>query len=222
AVIVATDGRYNQGSNPTYQQLSLESPVYTVALGDSAAQKDLRIAQVYANKVVTLNSQFEIRTDIVAMLCNGYNNSVQLREANGSVLSSSAISINTDRYDRSISFTVKANRTGLHHYILSVPAADGEQNTANNRRDLFVEVVDEQKKILIAAAAPHPDVNAIKEALSGLETYKVTVATGDNLPAPDNYDVLILHQLPAANSNAMTKLQSARKPMWFIVGSQVN
>lgn len=222
AVILATDGRYNQGANPAYQQLSIQSPLYAVALGDSTAQKDLRIAQVYANKVVTLNSQFEIRADIAATLCNGYNNSVQLRDANGGVLASSAISVNTDRYDRSVSFTVKASSTGLHHYVISAPRADGEQNEANNRRDIFVEVVDEQKKVLIAAAAPHPDVNAIKEALNGLETYKVTVATGDNLPAFDNYDVIVAHQLPSNNSNAATKLQSARKPTWYIAGSQVN
>lgn len=64
AIILASDGRYNQGINPQFQDLSFQGNVYAVALGDSTVQKDMRIANVYANRTVTLNSQFEIRADI--------------------------------------------------------------------------------------------------------------------------------------------------------------
>ncbi len=222
AVILATDGRFNQGVNPLYQQLPLHSLLYSVALGDSATQKDIRITQTYNNKVVTLNSQFEIRVDIVAMLCNGYSNNVQLKE-NGEPLSSTPLSISSDRYDRSVSFTVKAEKAGLHHYVINIPDADGEKNTTNNHKDVFVEVVDEKKNILIASAAPHPDVNAIKEALEGLESYKVTIRTADNFPTSlDNYQVIILHDLPSQNSSVSRELMAVKKPIWFIIGTQTN
>ncbi|MBS1689690.1 MAG: VWA domain-containing protein, partial [Bacteroidetes bacterium] len=197
AVILPTDGRYNQGVNPLYQSVSLHSTLYTVAIGDSTAQKDLRITKTYANKTVSLNSQFEIRADIVATLCKGYSNNVQLLEA-GAALASTPVSISSDKFDRSVSFTVKATKAGLHHYIITAPVADGEKNTANNRRDIFVEVIDEKKNILIVTGSPHPDVNAIKEALSGLEGYKVTVRTADNMPASlSDYQLLILHEVPS-------------------------
>ncbi|RYD57661.1 MAG: VWA domain-containing protein [Sphingobacteriales bacterium] len=222
AVVLATDGRYNQGSNPLFQQLSLRSPVYTVGIGDSTAQKDLRIAQAYANRVVTLNSQFEIRTDIIATLANGYANSVQLTE-NGSLLGSNSISINSDRYDRSLSFTVKADKLGLHHYVVSAPPAEGEENVVNNRRDIFVEVVDEKKSVLILSAAPHPDINAIKEALTGMETYDITIRAIDKAPADFSaYNVVILHQLPSQRYDVPAGLLSARKPIWYILGGQSN
>ncbi|MDR3681995.1 MAG: VWA domain-containing protein [Flavipsychrobacter sp.] len=218
AVILATDGRFNQGMNPLYQPLALHSPLYTVAIGDSAAQKDLRVAQVYANKEVTLNSQFEIRCDIVATQCNGYSNGIQLLDGNTNVASAS-ISITTDRYDRSVSFTVKATKPGVHHYIISAPYAAGEKNITNNRRDIFIDVVEEKKNILIASAAPHPDVNAIKEALSGLETYKVTVRTIDNFPTSlSDYQVVILHQLPMAGTKVAEEIRAAGKPVWYILG----
>ncbi|MEI8278170.1 MAG: hypothetical protein WCG87_00320 [Bacteroidota bacterium] len=221
AIILATDGHFNEGANPQYQSLSLHNPVYTVALGDSAAEKDLRITQVYANKRVSLNSQFEIRGDMVATLCKGYQNDVRLQEVDGSILGNSALNIISDRYDHSVSFTVKAEKAGLHHYIISVPVADGEQNVANNRRDVFVEVVDEKKNILIVSAAPHPDVNAIKEALSSLEGYTITVKTIDNFPASlSEYNVIVLHGLPSVNSNIVPQLQAAKKPTWYILSSQ--
>jgi hypothetical protein len=222
AVIVATDGRFNQGTNPLYQPLALHSPVYTVAIGDSAAQKDLRIANVYANKEVSLNSQFEIRCDVIAAQCSGYSNSIQLLEG-GINISSSLINITTDRYDRSVSFTIKAIKAGMHHYTIYAPYADGEKNTTNNRRDVFVDVIEEKKNILIASAAPHPDVNAIKEALSGIETYKVTVRTLDNLPASLNdYQVIILHQLPMAGTKVAEEIRTSGKPVWYILGSHTD
>ncbi|OSZ79230.1 hypothetical protein CAP35_13520 [Chitinophagaceae bacterium IBVUCB1] len=221
AVVLATDGKYNQGSNPLFQQLSLQSPLYTAGIGDSSLQKDLRISQVYHNKTVSLNSNFEIRADINATRCNGYSNGIQLTEGGQSV-GSSVLSVNTDRYDRTVSFSIKATKAGLHHYTITAPAADGEENTNNNRRDVFVEVVDEQKEILIAAAAPHPDIKAIQAALSTVESYKVTVKMASEMPSMFNYKVVILHQLPSQFFNNSRDIAAVKKPTWFILGSQSN
>jgi hypothetical protein len=222
AVILASDGRFNQGLNPLFQQLAVHSPLYTVALGDSAVQKDLRISRVYANKLVTVNSSFEIRADIVALLCKGYNNGITIKEE-GDVLSAIPLSVAADKFDRSVSFTIKATHPGLHHYVISVPKADNEKNEANNRKDIFVDVVDEKKNVLIASAAPHPDINAVREALNGLESYKITIVTADNFPASlSNYDVVILHGLPSLRNNIASQVLAARKPLWLILTSQSN
>ncbi len=221
AVILATDGRFNEGINPLYQQLSISSPVYTVGIGDSTVQKDLRIAKVFANKTATLNNTFEIRTDIIARLCKGYNGSATLTE-NGNTLATANISVNTDRYDKSLAFIVRAESAGLHHYVINVPVAEGEENTANNRRDVFVEVVDEKKNILLVAAAPHPDVNAIRDALAGTETYKLTVAMAGNAPSVKDFDVVIAHQAPAINDNLYQDLRNYKKPVWYLLGGKSN
>lgn len=219
AVVLATDGLYNQGVNPNDHQLSKGS-LYTIGIGDTTTQKDIRIARTYANKTVSLNNTFEIRADIVADKSRGYNNTIRVTE-NGNALGSTTVSINTDNYDRSVSFNIKADKAGLHHYVITAPAQDGEVNTTNNRRDVFVEVVDEQKHILIAGYAPHPDIKAITSALSGLENYKITVRTGNDLPSLlDDYDILILQQLPGRNYKYNPTLQKTNKPIWYILGPQ--
>lgn len=216
AVVMATDGRFNQGIHPLFQNLALRSPLYTIALGDTAAVKDMRIAQVYANRTAALNSQFELRADLVALGCTGYNGNVQLSEG-GSVLQSIPLAVNTNRYDRSVSFTVKATTPGLHHYTLAASPAADEPNTSNNRREIFIQVVEEKKSVLILAAAPHPDINALREALAGLETYNVTVKTADAMPASFNdYQVVILHGLPGPSA---TLPSLAGKPVWYILTS---
>lgn len=214
AIVLASDGLFNQGVNPAFQNISLPAGIYTIGLGDSTLQKDIKVSNVYSNKTVSLNNQFEIRADIIATRCSGYNGKVYLSE-NGIDIASVNLPVNTDRFDRAVSFSIKATEAGVHHYSITVPSTDGEVNTTNNRRDVFVEVVDEKKKILIAAAAPHPDIHAITEALKDLQNYSITVKTG--LALPDNindFDIIVLHQQPAA----ARYVQSIRRPTWLIVG----
>jgi hypothetical protein len=222
AVVLATDGRFNQGANPIYQQLALNAPLYTVGIGDTATQKDLIVTRASANKTVSLNSRFEIRAEIVASLCNGYSDNVRVFE-NGSLVAASQLSISSDRYSKAISFNITADKPGLRHYTIVAAPANGEVNAANNKRDVFVEVVEDKKNILLLAAAPHPDINAIKEALSGMESYKLTVKTGgEMLSSFSEYAVVILHQLPSNAISLPTALTSSKKPTWYILGSQTN
>lgn len=222
AVVLASDGRYNQGMNPALQQLALHSAVYGICIGDTAAQKDLAVSGLYANKIVSLNSSFEIRADILAKLCNGYNNTVQLAEG-GQVLGTSPLVVTADKFDRATSFTVKADKAGLHHYVVSTAAAEGEKSVANNRRDIFVEVLEQKKNILIASAAPHPDINAIKDALAGVESYNIFTCTADNFPANiAQYDAIVLHGLPSSHNDISRQVLAAKKPVWLILTGQSN
>jgi hypothetical protein len=222
AIVLATDGRFNQGISPAYRQSSYQGAIYTIAMGDSTRTRDLRIARTYANKTAALNTTFEIRADIVGELCSGYNNGAILKEGE-EVLASVPLIINTDRFDRAVSFTVKATKAGLHHYTISLPDAKEEQNITNNRRDLFVEVVDEKKSILIVAAAPHPDVNALKAALSSLASYEVKVCNADEMPVSlATYDAIIAHGLPSLRHRFSEVLTAAHKPVWFVVTAQTD
>ena len=222
AVILASDGRYNQGANPLTEESSLHAALYTVAIGDSARHKDLRVIRAYANKVVSVNSSFEVQADIVADLCDGYSNTVSVAEE-GHQLASLPVTIRGDRYDHSCSFTIKADKPGLHHYVISLPAAAGESNVANNRRDVFVEVEEQKKQVLIVCAAPHPDVSAVKEALAGMDAYQLTVCTADNCKYDfDRYSAIILHGLPSLGHNFTSMLLHVRKPLWLILGNQAS
>ena len=147
AVVLASDGRFNQGVNPAFRQSSGNFSLYTIALGDSTREKDLRISRTYANRTATINTSFEIRTDVIAELCSGYNQGAVLQEG-GEVLLTIPFQVKSDRFDRSISFSVKADKAGVHHYVITLPKAEGEKNVTNNRRDVFVEIVDEKKYLI--------------------------------------------------------------------------
>lgn len=217
AVILATDGRFNEGSSPLFQELSFDGSIYTVAIGDTSIQKDIKIEKVYANKTAVLNNQFEIKADVLATACEGYQQSVHLKTGNGNLLQSIPISIASSQFDKGISFTVTASQPGLQHYIIEVPAAIGEKNTGNNRKDVFIEVVNEKKNILLIAAAPHPDIHAIQAAMKGQQQFTLTVRDAANIPTDwGSYQAIIFHSLP--KPTLPIPAAAWQKPVWLIIG----
>jgi hypothetical protein len=47
AIILATDGIYNEGSNPVYLKEELNVPVYTIGMGDTTLKRDLQLTNVF-------------------------------------------------------------------------------------------------------------------------------------------------------------------------------
>jgi hypothetical protein len=97
----------------------------------------------------------------------------------------------------------------------------------NNTQQVIVEVIDDRQKVLIAAAAPHPDLAALKQAIAGNKHYDVSLQTADKLALadPKAYGLVILYQLPGLSYDAkgfMDKIRAAKVPLWFIVGAQSN
>jgi hypothetical protein len=71
AVILATDGIYNEGSNPMYASTKLNVPIYSIALGDTTKRRDVSIKKVYSNRIVYLNDKFTVEVDVAAQNCKG-------------------------------------------------------------------------------------------------------------------------------------------------------
>lgn len=219
AVILSSDGIYNEGLDPLYAPLGNAIPVYTIGLGDSTQPRDLSITRVYANKIIALNSSFEIIVDIRADKLSGQLANLNVLH-NGNSIHTTPVRIDKDRYAASFRFETKASVKGFQKYSVVLPPAEGEQNLSNNRMDFFVEVVDEQTKVLLLAASPHPDIAAIKEALESVPQYQTDVHFGNDLPGNLNqYALVIAHQIPSLTG---ATLAAGNIPTWFILGKQSN
>jgi hypothetical protein len=220
AIIIASDGIYNEGMDPMYAPLPAGIPVFTIALGDSTIPKDIAVTRTFANKTVALNSSFEVIGDIRADRLTNVETEAQLLH-NGKVIAKSPIKVDKERFIHSVRFEVEATEKGMQRYTLVIPQVKEEQNISNNKRDFFVDVIDEQTKILIWARAPHPDITAIAAALEGVAQYKVTINSGGTFPADINsYATAILHQIPDVGGDLPPALKSI--PTWYILGSQSN
>lgn len=231
-IVVASDGIYNQGSNPLYTVGgNTKFPVFTVALGDTTPQRDLRIDKLYFNKIVYLNDRFTVNADLVSQNINSANTKLTIYDLadskNPVKLAEKPINFTSDGQIINEQFILDAKKTGIQHYRLVLSPVEGEFTQANNHKDLFVEVLDSRQKILVLANSPHPDIVAIKAAAEQNKNYEVTIKYADEANNIDlaPYSLVVLHQLPSQKypvKNVLDKLKTANTGTWFIVGGETS
>ncbi len=226
SIVLTSDGIFNQGQNPGLQQFPFQGSIYAIGVGDTSINTDAQVARLFANKLVYLGDKFSIRADIAAFGAQEQQVSISVYHHNGKRnVSQQQVSISGNRFSKSIELIQDASSPGIHHYSVKVSALNGEQNLVNNEQDVYVEVMDSKDNILLLANAPHPDIQAIEDALSKNKNYKITVATisqsaNFNIAV---YNLLILHNLPSANNNISSLISKAKQQgisTWFIAGSQ--
>jgi hypothetical protein len=225
AVILATDGLFNKGSNPLYAYDELKVPVYTIGLGDTTIRKDIVINKVRHNKAAFFGNSFPVEITLDARQCQGQRVTVKINR-NDKEIYSKVVELDKPRVNLIIPVVLEADQKGVNHYVATVTEVDGEISYENNQADFFVEVSDNRQLVMIIANAPHPDLAAIKDILEKNPNYEVTIAmAGDQHDQIATANLVILHQLPSVNQPATAILDKIAKqeiPVWYILGSQTN
>lgn len=226
SVLLVSDGIYNQGTSPLYTAYPFA--VHTVGIGDTTPRADLSIKAVYANNVAYLGNKFPIVVELGHTRFAGKTSSLVLSRQ-GKVLETRPVSFGETPV-QTVEFLIPADEIGMQRYQLELKPLNGEFTRQNNLRNAYIDILDSREKILLLAAAPHPDLKALRNALETNENYQIEVF----IPALDNanrlqpvnrndkFDLVILHQLPHATrvlDDWIQKLEQAGTPMLYIVGA---
>lgn len=225
AIIVTSDGLYNQGKNPLYQSQKVNSPVYAIALGDTTPSVDLAIQQVLHNRISFLGDRFPIQVDIQANRLEGRRATVSIQRITGGnvqTLAQEALTIDRDNFFQTKEFVLDADQAGVNRYRVRVTGISGEEQYNNNIKDFYIEVIDGRLEVLVLGSAPHPDMAALKELISINQNYNVTVELAENFTeAIEDFDLVIFHQLPDGRTNIdpwLKAMESASIPSLFVLG----
>ncbi|MHA4894501.1 hypothetical protein ACXZ1K_07090 [Pedobacter sp. PWIIR3] len=226
AVILATDGIFNRGGSVLYDVSKLKAPIYTIALGDTIPKKDLIIANVNSNEIVYLDNEFTLDVQVQAFESNGAASKLTAYE-NGKEVATAPVQITSNAFVKNVQLKLKASRLGLQRYTISLGSLPNEISVTNNVQHIFVDVIDAKQKVLIAAAAPHPDVAVLKEAIAANQHYEVKVMIGDELNAVNlkDYGMVILYQLPSVDNTAqafLSRVKQSNISTWYVLGAQSN
>lgn len=229
AIILASDGIYNQGSNPVYTGAKLAAPIYSIALGDTIPKKDVVVKRVFHNKITYLGDRFSVQIDVAAQNCAGSSTTMTVSKIeNGGVRQLQQLPITIDKNDffTTREVILEAQQPGVQRYRISLSAVPQEATTGNNTKDIFIDVLDARQKILLLANAPHPDLTAIKQSIGTNKNYEVTTAYINDLKVNvADFDFVLLHQLPSMANPAtavLNTLKTRTLPHFFIVGTQTN
>jgi len=229
AVIMITDGIYNEGKNPLYANANMEAPLYTIPLGDTTIRKDLIIKNVLHNRIVYLNDKFAIETDVQAYNAVGARSTISISKVvNGKtiLLEKQSINIDKNNFFKSYKFELTAEQVGNVKYKISLNGINNEITLANNSRNVYIEVLDARQKILLLANSPHPDIKALRTIINSNKNYELDVIMADAITTSLNrYDLIILHNLPSQKYNINTylaEINKLKKPVFYIVGAETN
>ncbi|MBP7450070.1 MAG: hypothetical protein KA817_08530 [Flavobacteriales bacterium] len=220
AVIMDGDGITNRGRDPRLDAQKLGVPVYTIALGDTTVRPDLIIKEVEYNSITYLGNSFPVLVRVQAYQLKGRSTELQVIHL-GKVVARREVPVTNASFMMDVPLELKADAVGPQRYTIRLVAVDGERTASNNERSIIVEVLDDRQRVLVLGAAPHPDLGAIRQALTGLEGYAVELAYA-NGPAPDlkDADLLVLHGLPSTRYPITPLLEQAavqRLPTLFVV-----
>ncbi|ALI99830.1 vWA domain-containing protein [Rufibacter tibetensis] len=223
ATVLISDGIHNQGPTPTFQMYA--APVYPLALGDTVAKRDVVLEEVQYNKINYTGTSFPIVARVRHNGFNGTNVNVLLQE-NGKTVQRKTVSLPRSGALQT-TFQVTAAQAGKKHYEVRIQPVNGEFTALNNRRHAYLEVIKGKLKILVAAAAPHPDIKALRSALLSNPLLDVEVVLGpfQNPSFKTPYDAAVLHQIPnvsGVGTDWLRRLKSTKVPSFYILGAQTD
>lgn len=229
AVIILSDGIYNKGRNPLYENFNISAPVFTVAIGDTSLQRDVLVKQVYYNKIAYLGDKQRIQVDIQAYNCAGQQTRLELFHKSGSsyrLMDSNNFIIDRSNFFQTFSFELDHNVPGNDVYQLRVSPAGNEQSEINNYKQIFIDVIDGKQKILLLANAPHPDIAALRRIFDTQKNFELILKYADEqFENPENYDLVIFHNLPSSRfpvNSVLKRCTDNSIPAFFFIGTQTN
>ena len=216
AIILATDGIYNKGTNPLYSIDKLNAPIYTIALGDTIPLKDVWIQTINHNQIAYLGNAFPAEVIVNAIDLKDKQVTVSITQQ-GKLLKQENVTINSNNFSKPYNFILDATTAGIQKYTVTLSTLEDDKNKLNNTQSFIVDVIDNREKILILANAPHPDIAAIEQSISVSQTYEVEVSLLDKFTKPlKPYSLVILHQTGNIPQRILAELKANNQSVFFI------
>jgi len=225
AVVLASDGLLNYGSNPLYSNNNLlqQLPVYCIAMGDTNVRKDLSIKSVLNNKIVSLGNDFPVEIQILANKYLNKNINISIYYKSQLLLSKDTL-ITRDKELIDIKLILKADKIGKRSYKIKISELEDEVTFLNNSSSFYIEVLERKNNILILSEAPHPDIAAIKWVLNDKLNNNVELTLARNFSWNiSKYNLIIFHK-PSKNTleKIISKDIMSKIPTLYITGNNLS
>ena len=226
-VILVSDGIYNAGLSPLYSNYNF--PIHTIGIGDTTIRADIALKNIAYNKIAYQGNKFPLRAEVQIKNIPATSITATLIRK-GKVIERQTKKI-TEGQLLTFDFQPVADEQGIQKYDIQIESRPEEYNTKNNRSSVFVEVVEGRKKILCVAAAPHPDIKALREVITRNSNYEFLLHIPDVNPLqasamrPEDIDLAIFHQSPDLRGKTASLFQTfhrSKSSIMVILGHQTD
>ena len=165
AVLLVSDGRHLEGRSPEHLAENYPVPVITLVVGDTTAKRDLRIQQVISNNISYVGREVPVRVRIRNEGIEPATITVSL-SLNDQQLDSQSVEIPPPGSEIVTELVFVPDTPGLFQYRINISRMADELTYRNNTELLPIQILDRERRVVIVAGAPSPDVAAIQRLLS--------------------------------------------------------
>ena len=220
--LLITDGNQTLGNDYEFSSITNKNPVYPIILGDSTKYTDLKIEQLNTNRYAFLKNQFPVEAILVYNGTSNANTQFIVSQGATTVYRQNISFSETDN-TKTLSFTLPASRVGLLKYTAQIVPLDDEKNKVNNSKRFAVEVIDQATNVLIVSKIIHPDLGALKKAITTNEQRTVTVKKPREAASVINdYQLILLYQPDRSFSPVYREVEKLKKNTFVITGLQTD
>lgn len=209
-LVLMSDGIFNRGYNALAASADLGLKVHTLYAGDSSRQRDLKISDYRFNPQLVLTRESEVEVDLRAEGMAGASGSLILEGPEG--IQRRSFRVEDDPWFRPFNFVIRGDSLGFRNYRLSIEGVN-DAVPANDRANFTVQVIEDQKKVLLWAPAIHPDISAIAQALKEDPLLDLRTALGEFPASNDSLDLLIAL---APREEHLKLLKDLARPLWIL------
>ncbi len=222
SAVLLSDGIYNKGKLPGMLQGSSSIPLQVIGLGDTTIYPDLKIQSLIGNEMVFKQNKFVIEASLQSLQAKNIPVSISIKENGRTILSETwRSSLDKDFIKRL--FEISPSQLGWVRYTVTLSGLSNERNLINNEKNIWIQVVDQKKKVHLVYGRPHPDLKAIKLALESKIQNEIVVYSGQN-GIKLGGDIYIFHGFPTNKKEVegIKNLTQQKIPHWVFVDNNVS
>ena len=210
AVILASDGIYNQGANPVLASQNITVPIYTVMIGDSTKPKDVILKRIQTNQITYVNKELPVE---VVFWQNGYDGEkgiISLMQADRQI-AHQTITLGKSGFEQKAEITFTPKKVGDFNYTVQIQPLPDEITAKNNSQNIQIRTLKSKIQVLIMSGIPNFDRRFLSYFGDQLKDYQFNFLTEKssgnyyeasfNKIALDSIDLVILHGFPTKRSD---------------------
>ena len=209
-LLLISDGNQTGTSDATAVARELPFPVFTLPPGRSPSLTDARITEILTSRNGFAGIGQSVAVRLEADVSGSTPLSITLSDGRG-IVATENIQVRAGRGVYNTSFVYTPRSDGDVRLTASIARLDGEPDIENNRMSTIVRVDDRERRLLLIAGSPAPDVGFIRriiERMAGVDL-DVSIAIGPRRPELTdarlaNLDQIILVDFPTSSTSPET------------------
>ena len=204
AAVVMTDGVNTAGlplADAAARARTLDVPLYVVALGSDRPRADVSLDDVLVEEVIFPGDRLQIEAAVRAVGFAGKRAGVTLKGSDAdTVLAETEVTLAADGESQPVRLALRPTDPGPMRVVLEVEPQPGENDVANNRVELTIDVRDQPIRALLVDSTPSFEFRALKSLLERDPAIDLRVRLQDADADYASVDVAALRDFPATEA----------------------